>query len=110
MTPQRFHNLLIVYLDEYRVHLSHVKSNGYTATHISIVHEFIDYMYNHHLVGSVEQITVSMCCSKFMAHYKRKKKEIVSKEVMKKILKGYFEFLGGKYGLRNEKLMNGFKT
>ena len=79
MTPQRFHNLLIDYLDEYRVHLPHVKSNSSTTHHISIVKEFIDYLHNHHLVAGIEQITVSMCCSKFMTHYRNRNKEVVSK-------------------------------
>ncbi len=95
MTPQRFHNLLIVYLYEYRVHLLQVKSIASATSHCSIVHEFIDYLYNQHLVGGIEQITVSMCCSKWMAHYRKRNKDVVSKDMMKGVLKGYSCFWMG---------------
>jgi hypothetical protein len=44
-----------------------------------------------------------------MAYYKKRNKEVVSKEMMKKIIGSYFLFLDGKYRIRNEKLMNGLK-
>lgn len=107
MAPQRFHTLLLLYLDEYRVHLSKIKSNSQTTSYCIIISEFTNYLYNPNLVGGIDQITVSMACSNFFVFHKRRKKEVVPKEVMKKILKGYFVFLDGKYGMRNETLMRG---
>jgi hypothetical protein len=65
------------------------------------------YVYNYHLVTDLNQITVSMANSRFRADYKRKNPEIISKETMQEIIKGYFVFLYGKYGIKNEKLMRG---
>jgi hypothetical protein len=106
MTPQRFHKLLTINLCEYKAHRFHIKANAHNATHdISIVHEFLDFIYDQHLVGSIEQITVSIGCSKFHVRYKKRDREVVSLEMT--VLKGYFVFLNEKSGIKNEKLMRG---
>lgn len=77
---------MVLYLDEYRNHLQ-VKSNGKANSECSIVHEFLDFLYNKNLVGAIDQITVSMANSKFMAEYRRHNKQGITKEEMKQILK-----------------------
>lgn len=109
MSARTFHTKMVRYLDDYQKHLLLVKSNGSAISHSSIVHEFLNFLYNHHLVGAIDQITVSMANSKFLAEYKRRNKEIISKEEMKEVLKGYFVFIDGKYGLRNEVVMRGLE-
>lgn len=105
MTAKAFHNKMVCYLDEYQEYLLLVKSNGTAVSHFSIIHKFINYIYNYHMVAGIDQITVSIANSQFLADFKRNNKEIVSKETMKKILKGFFVFLYGKYGIKNVKLM-----
>ena len=107
MTAKSFHNKMVCYLKEYQEYLLLVKPNSLAVSHCSILHEFINYLYNYHLVSGIEQITVSMANSKFQADYKRKNQMAIEKETMKKILKHYFVFLYGKYGIKNEKLMRG---
>lgn len=107
MSAKTFHSKMLRHLDEYQEHLGIVKSKETAITHYSIVHEFLDFLNNKNLVGAIDQITVSMANSKFMAEYRRQNKEVISKEEMKEVLKGYFVFIDGKYGLRNEILMNG---
>lgn len=108
MTDRAFHNKMVEYLDEYQMYLLLVKSNENLVSHCSIIHEFINYIYNYHLVAGIEQITVSMANSKFYAFYTRKNKESITKETLKEILKDFFIFLNMKYGLNNEKLTRGF--
>lgn len=109
MTAKVFHHKMVVYLEEYQEYLLLVKSNGTAISHCSIIHEFLNYLYNYHLISCVDQITVSMANSKFHADFKRRNKEVISKEKMKQILQGYFIFLNGKYKVKNEKLMRGLE-
>jgi hypothetical protein len=108
MTPRAFHDKLVEYLYEYQEYLLLVKSNGTAVSHYTILHEFVNYLYNYHLISDLSQITVSMANSKFRADYKRRNPETITKETMQGIIKGYFVFLYGKYGIKNEKLMKGF--
>ncbi len=107
MNARAFHNKMASYLEEYQEYLLLVKSNGTAVSHYSILYEFINYIYNYHLITDIDQITVSMANSKFQAEFKRHNKEEISKESMKNILKGFFIFIYGKYGINNEKLMKG---
>lgn len=108
MTARAFHNKMVEYLDGYQMYLLLVKPNENVVFHCTIIHEFINYVYNYHLVFGIDQITVSMANSKFYADFKRQNKEVVPKETMKEILKDFFIFLDGKYGIKNEKLIRGF--
>lgn len=109
MSAKIFYNKMIKYLDAYQKTLSLVKPNE-VIVHYLVIHQFILYLYNYHLIASVDQITVSMANSKFYAFYTRKNKERISKETMKKILTGFFLFISEKHGIRNEKLMKGFNS
>jgi len=99
-----FHDKLVKYLREYEDYLLHVKSDGTLISHRDIIHEFINYMYSE-LVTNFDQITVPIVTSKYYAYYKRENKLEISKDEMKHILKGFFTFLYGKYGLVNEEVM-----
>ena len=103
-----FHDKMVEYLYEYQEYMILVKSDGTAISHYTILHEFINHLYNNHLVTSFDQIKVSLANSKFRADYKRRNPEIIDKHTMQSILKGYFVFLYGKYGMKNEKLMKGF--
>lgn len=107
MAAKSFHTKMVRYLADYQEHLLLVKSDGTAISHISIVHEFLNFLYNHHLVGGIEQITVSMANSKFYADFRRQNKEVIGKEEMKEVLRGYFVFVEWKYGIKNGKLMRG---
>jgi hypothetical protein len=107
MTAKAFHNKMVAYLCEYQEYLLLVKSNTTAISHYAILHKFISYLYNYHLVSSFDQITVSMSGSKFLTDYQKRNKEVIDKDTMKKIIKGYFVFIYGKYGIKNEKLMKG---
>jgi uncharacterized protein YjgD (DUF1641 family) len=108
MNPKSFYNRMLMYLEEYKKYLLE-QSNGTVTSHSDIIHEFINYLYNHHLVSGIDQITVSIANSKFFADFKRRNKKHISKDEMKNILNGFFTFLYAKYGIRNEKLMNGLE-
>lgn len=109
MTARTFHYKMVCYLAEYQKYLLLVKYSEDDLSQCSIVHEFINYLYNYHLVSGFDQITVSMANSKFRADYKRQNKELITEEIMKKILKNFFVFLNYKYGIKNEKLMRGLE-
>ncbi len=109
MTARTFHDKMVEYLYEYQEYLLLVKSDGSAVSHYTILHELINYIYNYHLVSNLDQITVSMVNSKFRADYKRRNPEIIDTETMQKIIKGYFVFLYGKYGIKNEKIMRGLE-
>jgi hypothetical protein len=108
MSAKRFQNKMALHLDEYQIYLLG-KSSGTAVSHCSIINEFINYLYNQHLIVDVSQITVSIANSKFLADFKRKNKEIISKETMKEILKGFFTFIYEKYGVQNDTLMRGLE-
>ncbi len=109
MTAKAFHDKMVAYIDEYQEHLLLVKPNDIALFHCPILREFVNYIYNHHLVSCIDQITVSMTNSKFHADFKRRNKEVVSKEKIKKILHDYFVYLNGKHGIKNEKMMRGLE-
>ena len=66
-SSKRFHSKMIMYLDEYKDYLLYSKSEGVSVSHGSIIHQFLDFLWNQHLISSLDQITVSMCNSKFLA-------------------------------------------
>jgi hypothetical protein len=109
MTPKRFHDDMATFLDEYRDHLLLVKPNETAISPCSIINEFINYLYRDHLISGFDQITVSIVNSKFNSKYNRLNKDVISKQTMKNILKGFFTFLHGKHGIKNEKLMRGLE-
>lgn len=79
------------------------------VSHRDIIHEFIEYLFGQHLISDLNQITVSIANSKFLAKYKQKyQDEVISNGEVKEILKGYFTFIYGKHGIKNEKIMRGF--
>lgn len=100
---------MVCYLEEYQEYLLLVKPNSLAVSHCSIIHEFINYIYNYHLVSGIDQITVSMANSKFQADYKRKNHKAGDKETMRNIFKDFFVFIYEKHGIKNNKLMNDWK-
>ncbi len=107
MTAKGFQNKMVSYLGEYQEHLQLIKAKGKAVSYCSVIHEFINYLYNYHCVSGIGQITVSMANSKFQADYKRRNRVIIPSETMKKILKDFFIFLNEKQGIKNDKLMRG---
>jgi len=106
---KRFHTKMVKYLDEYTEHNLLVKGGGDTFSHHPIIHEFLAYLFGHHLVTNIDEISVAMANSKFYAKYKFHNKHSISTSEMKNILKGYFIFIYGKYGIKNEQIMKGFE-
>ena len=110
MGAKAFHSKMLSCLEKYQKFLILEKANGTSVSHTAIIHEFINYIYNHHLVSSIDQITVSMANSKFYADFQRRSYENISKEKMKVILRDFFVFIYGKYGIRNEKLLKNWEN
>lgn len=108
-SAKRFRDKMVEYIDEYTEYLLLVKSDGTMVSHREIIHEFIEYLFGQHLISNLDQITVSIANSKFLAKYKQKyPEEVISNITIKGILKGYFTFIYGKYGIKNERIMRGF--
>ena len=103
-----FHTNMVKYLDEYTEHNLLVKADGETFSHHPIIHQFLAFLFGAHLITDISEITVAMANSKFFAYYTFHNEETISKTEIKKILSGYFTFIYGKYGIKNEKLMKGF--
>jgi len=102
-----FHNQLVKYLEEYEDYLLTVKLDSTLVSHKAINHEFINFIYNHHLISSFDQLTIPLVNSKFLAYFKRTNKLEISNQEMKAVLNGFFVFLYGKHNIRNEKVMKG---
>ncbi|MGP8216564.1 MAG: hypothetical protein ACLQQ4_13435 [Bacteroidia bacterium] len=102
-----FHDELVKYLEEYEDYLLTVKLDSTLVSHKAINHEFINFIYNHHLISDFDQITVPLVNSKFLAYFKKSNKLEISNQEMKTILRGFFVFLYGKHGIKNERVMKG---
>ena len=102
-----FHDKLVKYLEEYEDYLLTVKLDSTLVSHKAINHEFINFIYNHHLISDFDQLTIPLVNSKFLAHFKRTNKLEISNQEMKTILSGFFVFLYGKHNIRNAKVMKG---
>lgn len=109
MGAKAFHSKMLSYLEKYQKFLILEKAKGSSVSHTAIIHQFINYIYNHHLISSIDQITVSIANSKFYNDFQRKNNEEISKEEMKVILSNFFFFIAGKYGIHNEKLMTNWQ-
>lgn len=109
MTSKRFHDKMVIHLNEYRDNLILIKSNEKVISNCAIVNEFINYLHDQHLISDYEQITVSIANSKFHNHYEKRSKKVISKQTIKYILHEFFIFVYEKYGIKNDKLMNGLK-
>ena len=120
LPTQRFHSRMVEYVNEYQAYLLLQKSDGTGISDYDVAHEFVNYLLNHHLVTSFEEITVGMANSGFYKCYVRQNAtyyeshnieniELLSKEEIKNILKGFFVFIYGKYGIKNEKVMKGLR-
>lgn len=101
---QNFHKKMTVYVDEYREHILHQGTAVDPTNSYGVTQEFFNYLWGYHLITEFDQITVSMVNSKFHAFFKVHYKEDVPKSVVKAILKDFFTFLYGKYGITNEKI------
>lgn len=73
MSATAFHKKMLKCLAEYNKALSLSKPNK-SLVHYYIIHTFLNYINNLHLVAEVDQITVSMANSKFYYFYTQKKK------------------------------------
>jgi hypothetical protein len=102
---KRFHERMVGYLDEYSEYLLLVKSDGTLVSHCSIILHFIDYLHNYHSITELDQITASMANSRFYAKYKTLDEGFIHRNELKEILRGFFTFIYGKYGIKNENLM-----
>lgn len=99
---------MVEYLEGYQMYLLLIKPNENVVSQCTIIHEFINYIYNYHMVAEIDQITVGMANSKFYTFYTRENKVDIPKETIKEILNDFFIFLKRKYGIKNEKLIRGF--
>lgn len=108
MTAKGFHDKMVRYLNTYQEHLLLTKATT-SISHCYIIQEFINYLYNYHLISGIDQITVSMANSKFQSHFKKRNDEAISTELLKSVLKDFFVFLSKKYEIENEKLMKGLE-
>jgi hypothetical protein len=102
-----FHDKMVEYLDEYEDYLLHSNLYETLSSHRVINYEFINFIYDHHLISDFGQITVPLVNSKYLAYFKRTNKLEISRDEMKNILRGFFVFLYGKHGIKNEKVMKG---
>ncbi len=103
---KHFHDKMLGYLEEYKDYLLHIKSDGSLASSGDIVHQFINFLFSN-LIIDIDQITIAMVRSMFYGEIKKIEEKFISKEELKKILRGFFDFLDGKHQIRNEKIMKG---
>ena len=102
-----FYYEMVRYQEEYLQYLLFQKLNMRAITHADIINAFINYLFKYHLVSDINQITVAMVKSKFYSHYKQEYDTSIDKKIMQEIIKGFFTFIYGKYGIKNETLMRG---
>ena len=67
----------------------------------------INYLFEN-LVSEFDEITFAMVSSKFHTQYKQLYDERIDRHSMNKIIRGFFVFIYGKYGIKNDKVMRGF--
>ncbi len=103
---KKFHEKLLGHLDEYKDFLLHEKSDGTMATHGDLNHQFINFLFSN-LVTDFGEITIAMVRSKFYAEFKKYNEEHISKDELQGIVKGFFEFLEKKHGVKNVRVMKG---
>ena len=103
---KQFHDRMLSYLEEYKDFLLLEKGDGTLASHGDIVHQFINFLFSN-LVTEFGQITVAMVRSRFYGEFKKMNEQFISKEDLQKILKGFFEFLEKKHGVKNERVIRG---
>lgn len=106
---EAFHKEMVKYLDEYTEHLLLVKGGKTSVSSHTIIQEFINYLFNEHLIANIEHITVLMANSQFYKCYQKLNPELLTDQEIKHILKDFFLFIYGKHGLSNGKLMKGFE-
>lgn len=80
-----FHDKMVEYLEEYKDYLLLVKSDGSSVSHGDLIHQFINFIYGHHLISDLSQITVSLVNSKFYAYFRKMNVEDISKDELKRI-------------------------
>ena len=105
-TAKPFHDKMVEYCEEYFQYQLFEKSDKGAISNNDIIHLMINYLFEN-LVSDFSEITLSMVSSKFRAQYKQRYDERISRNSMKKIIKGFFTFIYGKYGIKNDRLMKG---
>jgi hypothetical protein len=98
-----FHEKLLGHLEEYKDYLLNEKSDGTLATYGDLTHQFINFLFGI-LVTDFSEITVAMVRSMFYSEFKKYNQEQISKEELRGILKGFFQFLEKKHGVKCERV------
>jgi hypothetical protein len=106
-----FHDQIIEYLDEYAEYLLAVKSDSNVITKRVMLQQFINYLFNEHLVKSLNEITPEML--RFGNLSEEEYPDLVPNTPQGQILatlSDFFEFIYGKHGLRNDTFSEWLKT
>lgn len=105
-----FHDQLIEYLDEYAEYLLTIKSDPDVISKRVMLQQFINYLFNEHLVKTLDEITPEMLQFGNLSQDEYPDLTAnVPQEAILVTLSDFFGFLYGKYGLRNELINNCLK-
>lgn len=106
-----FHDRMSAYLDEYADYLMNVKSDTTFISQEVMLRQCINFLFNEHLVKDLNEITPEML--QFSNLLEEEYPDLVSNATSHLILdalRGFFEFLYGKYGVKHEVLSQWLKN
>lgn len=100
-----FHDQMIAYMEEYAAYLLLVKSDPAVISKRVVLQQFINYLFNEHLVANLNEISQEMLDYGNLP--KDEYPDLTSKTpsgLILDTLRGFFEFLDGKYDQANDVL------
>ena len=93
------------YKNEYELYLATTVKRSTILKHAAVINGMIDYVCVDHGAAGFEDITAAMVNSKFLSWYNSHTHEGLQKVTAKNILKGYFQFIYDRHGIKSDLIM-----
>ncbi|MGP8217687.1 MAG: hypothetical protein ACLQQ4_19110 [Bacteroidia bacterium] len=106
MSAEYFYQEMKSYMEEYLKFLRKSKVIPKEIdTQYDVLFFFIELIYHHEMCTGFEDITVAMTNSRLRTFYTRQTSKLLTEKACKSILRGFFEFIYDKYGVKSDKVM-----
>jgi hypothetical protein len=100
-----FYKEMKSYLEEYIKFLRKSIPSKVVDQHYDIIFFYIEFLHHKEMCIGFEEISIAMCNSKFRPYFIKNTNKLLSEKNCRMTLKGFFDFIYDRHGIKNEKVM-----